>query len=55
MGFMGRRLYWQDSYGYVHRDRKAEKKTRSHMSMKPVIVPLLVLAALLVAASVLGS
>lgn len=49
---MGRRLYYQDSYGRVRRDRRAERcaGSGSGLHMKPFILTLMVLAAFIVLA-----
>jgi hypothetical protein len=49
---MGRRLWYQDSYGRWHRDRQAERGAGGGMSpLRVVWIVLLVLAALVVLAS----
>jgi hypothetical protein len=50
---MGRRLYYRDSYGRVHRDRAAERGSSggSVIPMKAAVIMLLVLAAFVVLAS----
>jgi hypothetical protein len=52
---MGRRLYYRDSYGRWHRDREAERASpgRSLISARGALIVLLVLAALVVLASLL--
>jgi len=48
---MGRRLYWQDSYGHVHRDRDAERaRETSRRGGSPGLMRavVLVLAAMVV-------
>jgi hypothetical protein len=51
---MGRRLYWQDSYGRIHRDREAERgrSARVGWTGKALLV-LAVIAALIVIASLI--
>ena len=46
-----RRLWYQDSYGYWHRDRQAETGSRGSSPMRTVWIVLLVLAAIVVLAS----
>jgi hypothetical protein len=46
-----RRLWYQDSYGYWHRDRQAERGSRGSSPMRTVWIVLLVLAAIVVLAS----
>jgi hypothetical protein len=49
---MGRRLWYQDSYGQWHRDRQAERGGGGGTSpMRVVWIVLMVLAALVVLAS----
>ena len=50
---MGRRLFYQDSYGRVQRDRRAERRAvgGSGLPMKPFILALMILAAFIVLAS----
>jgi hypothetical protein len=50
---MGRRLYYQDNYGRVQRDRRAERRAGggSGLPMRPFIFALMVLAAFIVLAS----
>jgi hypothetical protein len=48
---MGRRLWYQDRYGYWHRDRQAERGSRGSPPMRTVWILLLVLAAIVVLAS----
>jgi hypothetical protein len=52
---MGRRLYYQDSYGRVQRDRQSEKRAvgRSGLPARPFITALMVLAILMVLASMI--
>jgi hypothetical protein len=45
---MGRRLYWQDSYGGVHRDRDAERSRRGSSFPGPARLALRVLVVLAV-------
>ncbi len=50
---MWRRLYYQDSYGRVQRDRRSERRAGggSGLSIKPFIFALMILAAFIVLAS----
>ena len=50
---MGRRLYYQDSYGRVRRDRRTERRAGSGSGplIKPFILTLMILAAFIVLAS----
>jgi hypothetical protein len=50
---MGRRLYYRDSYGRVHRDREAERASSggSGLPAKWAVITLLALAAFIVLAS----
>ncbi len=50
-----RRLYYLDSYGRVHRDRQAEKKTSSSSGMpaKFFLTALMLLAGIMVIASLM--
>jgi hypothetical protein len=48
---MGRRLWHQDSCGYWHRDRQAERGARSSSPMRTGWIVLVVLAAIVVLAS----
>jgi len=50
---MGRRLYYRDSYGRVHRDRRAERDSGgSAMPARFFLTVLMLLAAIVVLASV---
>lgn len=51
---MGRRLYYRDSYGRVHRDRQAERGSSagSALSARFALIVLLALAVLVVLASI---
>jgi hypothetical protein len=52
---MGRRLYWQDSYGHVHRDRRAERARQGNShSARRALYLLAALAVIVVMASALG-
>jgi len=46
-----RRLWYQDSSGYWHRDRQAERGTGGRSPMRMVWIVLLVLVAIVVLAS----
>jgi hypothetical protein len=50
---MSRRLYWQDSYGQVHRDKKAEKARPGAFTgpLRMVMLLLVAMALLTVLAS----
>ena len=50
-----RRLYYLDSYGQVHRDRQAEKRTSSSSGMpaKFFLTILMLLAGIMVIASLI--
>ena len=53
---MGRRLYYRDSYGRVHRDRRAERAVRSggtRISARFFVAVLVVLAVFMVLASLI--
>jgi hypothetical protein len=52
---MGRRLYYRDSYGRMHRDRQAERGASggSGLPMRPFLTALMVLAILMVLASLI--
>jgi hypothetical protein len=52
---MGRRLYWQDSYGKVHRDRRAERSGGSSgVPVGPALTMLVALALVVVIVSALS-
>lgn len=50
---MGHKLYWVDSYGKVHRDKKAEKAQGGGSWTRPFMLALIAFAIIMVLASMI--